>query len=189
MHIQTHILSGWCIANCFPCTPRQRLFAMIAASAADIDGISFFFGQEAYWTYHHTFGHNVFTGILISGALAAFTPGRRIASFVLLLALFHLHLIMDYFGSGPEWHIHYLWPLKAGIVKNPKAWEFYSWQNMAAFGFFLLWTIGIGAAKRRTPLEVIMPGLNRKLVGLPPIDMRRGFEVVLINDDQRKIES
>jgi hypothetical protein len=165
MHIQTHILSGWCIANTLPCTPRQRLFAMIAASAADIDGISFFFGQEAYWTYHHTFGHNVFTGIFISAALAAFTPGRRIASFVLFLALFHLHLLMDYFGSGPEWHIHYLWPMKSLIIKNPRAWEFYSWQNMLVFFLFLLWTIWIGWKKKRTPLECIMPKLDLQLVG------------------------
>jgi hypothetical protein len=165
MHIQTHILSGWCIANALPCTPRQRLFAMIAASAADIDGISYFFGQEAYWTYHHTFGHNVFTGILISAALAAFTPRRRIASFILFLALFHLHLLMDYYGSGPDWHIHYLWPMKAMIIKNPHAWEFYSWQNMLVFAVFLLWAIWIGWKKQRTPLEIIMPSLDAQLVG------------------------
>ena len=103
MHIQTHILSGWCIANCFPCTPRQRLFAMVAASAADIDGVVIVFGREAYWTYHHTFGHNVFTVLLLSGVFAAFTPGRRIGSFLLFLGLFHLHLLMDYYGSGPDW--------------------------------------------------------------------------------------
>jgi hypothetical protein len=47
MHIQTHILSGWCVANTLPCTARQRSLAMIAASAADIDGISILFGQQA----------------------------------------------------------------------------------------------------------------------------------------------
>jgi inner membrane protein len=177
MHIQTHILSGWCIANCFPCTPRQRLFAMLAASAADIDGVSFFFGQEAYWTYHHTFGHNVFTRMLISATLAALIPGRRAASFLLFFALFHLHLVMDYFGSGPEWHIHYLWPLKAMVIKNPHAWEFFSWQNMAVFGFFLIWTLWIIRSKHRTPLEAIMPRLDCQLAGLARVDRRRGFEV------------
>ena len=166
MHVQTHILSGWCFANCFPCTPRQRLFAMIAASAADIDGISRAFGEKAYWDYHHTFGHNVFAACIISAILAAFTRGREISSFLLFVALFHLHLLMDYYGSGRDWHIHYRWPMKGWIWRNPNAWEFYSWQNMVAFGVFLIWTIWIARAKGRTPLEAIMPKLDRELAGL-----------------------
>src|SRR5437016_3393863 len=39
MHIQTHIMSGWCAASLFPLTARQRLACMIAASAADLDGL------------------------------------------------------------------------------------------------------------------------------------------------------
>ena len=91
--------------------------------------------------------------------------GWCIASFVLFLALFHLHLLLDYYGSGPEWHIHYLWPMKAMIIRNPHAWEFYSWQNMLAFAVFLLWTSWIGWKKKRTPLECIMPKLDAQLVG------------------------
>jgi hypothetical protein len=166
MHLQTHILSGWCVANCLPCTPRQRLFAMIAASAADIDAVTWLFGQEAYWNYHHTFGHNVFTACIVSAVLAAFTPGRRIASFLLFVALFHLHFVMDYFGSGPMWHIHYLWPMKSLIWKNQNAWDFYSWQNMLVFLLFLIWTIFIARYLRRTPLEAIMPRLDAELSAL-----------------------
>jgi inner membrane protein len=166
MHVQTHILSGWCVANCLPCTPRQRLLAMIAASAADIDGISILFGQEAYWTYHHTFGHNVFAACAVSAALSAFIPNRKWWSFLLFLALFHLHFLMDYFGSGPNWHIHYIWPLPGMILKNRDAWEFYSWQNMLVFLLFLLWTIWIAWRDRRSPLEDIMPRLNAELVSL-----------------------
>jgi inner membrane protein len=166
MHVQTHILSGWCIANALPCTPRQRLFAMIAASAADVDGISVIFGQEAYWTYHHTFGHNIFAAIFCAGLLAVFTPGQHIGSFFLFLILFHLHFLMDYYGSGPDWHIHYLWPFRGLLLKNPHAWELYSWQNMLAFFLFLIWAILIAWSKRRTPLELIMPKLDQELIPL-----------------------
>jgi hypothetical protein len=166
MHLQTHILSGWAVANCLPCTSRQRLLAMIAASAADIDGISILFGIQAYWNWHHTFGHNVFTGILISAAAACFTPRRRRATFLLCILLFHLHLVMDYYGSGPNWHIHYLWPMKAMTIRNPYAWEFYSWQNMLCFLVLLIWTIWIAHRYRRTPLECLMPSLDRQLVGM-----------------------
>jgi hypothetical protein len=139
---------------------------MIAASAADIDGISMLFGRDAYWKYHHTFGHNIFGAIAISALLAAFTPNRKLASFVLFVALFHLHFLMDYYGSGPGWHIHYIWPLPGLIWKNPNAWEFYSWQNMLVFFLCLLWTLWIARYKQRTPLETIMPHLNAELVEL-----------------------
>lgn len=39
MHIQTHIVSGWCAANLLDLTPRERALAMVAASAADLDGL------------------------------------------------------------------------------------------------------------------------------------------------------
>ena len=138
---------------------------MIAASAADVDGISIVFGQEAYWNYHHTFGHNVFAAIICSAVLAAFTRGRRIGTFVVCLALFHLHFVMDYYGSGRDWHIHYIWPLPGLIWKNAEAWNLYSWQNMAVFLGFLSWTIWIAWKMGRTPLEAIMPGLDRELLG------------------------
>lgn len=40
MHIPTHIMSGWVIANCVPLTPRERLACMIIATVPDIDGPS-----------------------------------------------------------------------------------------------------------------------------------------------------
>src|ERR1700683_4796818 len=118
MHVQTHIMSGWCAGNLFRLTSPEPMFCMIVASVADIDGITLLLGQEAYWNYHHTFGHNLFCGLLASTLLAAFSS-HRVKAFVLYLALFHLHLYMDYWGSGVDWHIHYLWPLKAWIWKNP----------------------------------------------------------------------
>jgi len=69
-------MSGWCIANLLPVTPRQRLGAMIAASAADLDGLGILFGQEAYWRYHHTLGHNL-PGIALELATAPASAKHR----------------------------------------------------------------------------------------------------------------
>src|SRR5690242_13324322 len=98
MHIPTHILSGWCVGNCFPLDKKQRLFCMIAASVADLDGLGMVAGmeQELYWRYHHVLGHNLFFGLLVAGVLAAM-GGRKWVTFPLYLLLFHLHLSMDYF--------------------------------------------------------------------------------------------
>ena len=83
---------------------------MVAASAADIDAVSSFFGDEAYWDWHHLRCHNLAFALILSAPLAAFST-LRIKAFFVYLALAHLHLILDYLGSGPGWPIHYGWPL------------------------------------------------------------------------------
>lgn len=74
---------------------------------------------------------------------------------------------MDIFGSGPGWGIYYLWPFSNWMFDNtPMSWNFYSWQNISFEAAFLIWTILIAIKKRRTPLELLMPNLDRQLVGL-----------------------
>jgi hypothetical protein len=167
MHLQTHIMSGWCVGNVLPLNPRERLFCMMAAALADVDGISYVFGQETYWKYHHALGHNVTLGVLLAATMTAFSK-RRLLVFPLYLALFHLHLVMDYYGSGPGWPLYYLWPWSQWKVVNHTTWEFYSWQNIGTAAALLVWTIAIAWRCRRTPLEVFMPGLDRQLVALLP---------------------
>ena len=163
MHVQTHIMSGWCIGNLFRLTPRQRLMCMIAASIADLDGLGIIAGQEAYWNYHHKLCHNLAFG-LASCILLAILSRARLMVFALYLALFHLHLAMDFFGSGPGWSIYYLWPLPHGTWDNRHwSWEFSSWQNITTALLLLLWTVGIAVRLGRTPLEVPMPRLDRQL--------------------------
>jgi inner membrane protein len=163
MHVQTHILSGWCIANLLPCTPRQRLAAMVAATASDLDGLPIVYSVDAYQRVHHTFGHNVYFAVAV-GLIAAAWARPAIGTFVLCAALVHLHLFLDYWGSGPDWHIHYLWPSYAWTWRNPRAWELYSWQNLTAFFALLAWTVAIAGRAGRTPLELLMPRLDRELV-------------------------
>jgi inner membrane protein len=163
VHIQTHILSGWCIANQFNLTPRERAFSMIAATIADLDGLGILFGQQYYWQYHHKLAHNLFFGLLSSALLAAFSK-QKLKTFPLYLTLFHLHLLMDYFGSGPGWHIHYLWPFGNLILINPNAWDFYSWQNLLTFLLFFLWTLWIARQQGRTPIETLTPRLDKEIV-------------------------
>jgi len=166
LHIQTHIMSGWCIANLLPLSPRERLFCMVAATIPDLDGLGILVSDRWYAWYHHVLGHNFTVGIAISLLLAAFST-HRILACIAYLGLFHLHLLMDYYGSGPGWAITYWWPWRTGpgsffICDHP--WEFYSWQNLSAAAFFLAWTLAIIWLCRRTPLEAIMPQLDKKMV-------------------------
>ena len=154
------------MGNLFPrFTPRQRLCCMLAASLADVDGLSILGGQNAWWDYHHTLGHNLLFGIAVCAALAAWTR-FSVGAASAYLGLFHLHLLMDYYGSGPGWGIPYFWPLSRRQWVNSDSWEFFSWQNVVAAGFFIAWTVWIARRAGRTPLEVVMPNLDRQLVAL-----------------------
>jgi len=168
MHVPTHILSGWCLGNVLPLTPRERLGCMIAATAADLDGLGIVFGQEAYWEYHHKLGHNVFFAVVVASVLTIFLSGarRRAAAFALYLTMAHLHLVLDYLGSGPGWAIWYLWPANDVQIVNPHAWPFFSWQNIAAAYGLLAWAVWIAWRDRRTPLELLMPRLDGRLVSM-----------------------
>jgi hypothetical protein len=171
MHVQTHILSGWCIGNLAPLTPRQRLLCMMAASLEDLDGLGIVLkpfnselGQNLYWDYHHTFGHCILFGILMSGVLAALSKQRRVLCFILYLLLFHLHLALDVLGSGRGWEIVYFWPMSHWGYGVPWAWALDSWQNKTTFAALLVWTIAIARWQFRTPLELLMPSLDRQLI-------------------------
>lgn len=155
------------MANLVPgLTPRERCLAMVAASVADLDGLGILFGDKYYQDYHHILGHNLLCATVVSLVLAAFCTHRAVA-FGLYFALGHLHLVLDYYGSGPGWPICYWWPFRRGhehCFFNWGAWEFYSWQNISAAFALVGWTVLIAIIQRRTPLEALMPELDRKIV-------------------------
>jgi len=82
---------------------------MLAASLSDIDGLGILISEEWYWRFHHALGHSLLFGIVLSVLLAALST-RRVLGSVLYLCLFHLHLVLDYYGSGPHWPLYYAWP-------------------------------------------------------------------------------
>lgn len=172
MHVPTHIMSGWCLANLFPkLGPRERLFCMIAATIPDLDGIGivgdFLLRHEDpiwYWAMHHKVGHGILAAVVVCGVLTLWTRKNRSLAMLAYLAAFHLHLIMDYFGSGPKWDIYYAWPFSDAGFVSPNAWPLSSWQNILAAVGVLSWTIYIAWRYQRTPLEIIAPSLDQRWV-------------------------
>lgn len=163
MQIPTHILSGWCVANILEVTPGQRLRCMIAASIADFDGLGMLFGREYYLRYHHVVGHGFFVGGLIAIALERTDrAGLKVGATYFLL--FCLHLLLDSFGSGIGWGQALFWPLSEVHFKNPYAWEFQGWQNMAALFVVAMGTWMIALRCRRTPLEKLWPKMEARLM-------------------------
>jgi len=163
MHIPTHILSGWCVANYFELSPRERFWCMAAASVSDVDGLGILFGEEAYWDYHHVVGHNLLFATVFSILFALFST-HRLKVLLLCLALFHLHFVLDFFGSGPQWEIVYLWPFSRWGAETEHAWELFSWQNITAAALLLVWMLVIAVRQGRSPLEWPLPEMDRKFV-------------------------
>jgi hypothetical protein len=163
MHVQTHLMCGWCLGNLLRLTPRQRLLCMLAASVPDLDGLGILISQDLYWDMHHVVGHSAAFGAVLATALALVPQPRRLLGLSCYLALFHLHLGMDLLGSGEGWTIAYLWPFSGLELEYSGAWALFSWQNLSAAGALLAWTMWIAAQRDRTPLEVIMPSLDAKI--------------------------
>ena len=163
MHIQTHVMSGWCAGNLVSLNARERLLCMLAASLPDLDGLGIFYRPEAYWDYHHKLAHNALFGLALAGVLTLFAT-HRTRAFFMFLGLFHLHLVLDYFGSGAGWEIPYFWPFSNWAAESAHAWPLYSWQNITAGFAFIVWAIVIAVRQGRTPLEAIMPQLDALLV-------------------------
>ena len=47
MHVQTHLLSGWCLGNAFGLQKRGRTLAIAAAGLPDLDGLGIV-GNDAH---------------------------------------------------------------------------------------------------------------------------------------------
>ncbi len=61
----THGMIGWIISQ--PLRSRNdRRLVTLAAVTPDIDGLGIFLGIEYYTKLHHTFGHNIFFGFILS---------------------------------------------------------------------------------------------------------------------------
>ena len=148
--------------------------------AADLDGLGIVVSERWYAQYHHILGHNLTFALIVSTVLSIFSS-RRMLAWVTYCALFHLHIFMDFWGSGRDWGIAYWWPFRFGPGywwMNPYGWDFYSWQNISAAFLLFCWTIWIAYIRKRTPLELLMPSLDRRLVGLPDLG-GRGFEAIM----------
>ncbi len=166
MHIPTHILSGWVIGNCLPLKPKERLACMVAGTAQDLDGLGIAFGDDLYQRWHHVAFHGLpFCALLALILCVTLVRGlkRQLLCGLLFVGIGHVHLLMDYWGSGPGWPIVYFYPFSDMRFLNWNSWELFSWQNITASYVLVAVTVAIAIKRKRTPLEVIMPSLDAKL--------------------------
>jgi inner membrane protein len=164
MHLQTHFLSGWCLGNYVDLTARERFLCMIAAGISDLDGLGILWDIQFYLDYHHILCHNLAFALGISFIFAGLST-HRFKMFLITLAMVHLHLFLDFLGSGAGWGIPYFWPKSRHFYENPWVWDLYSWQNSVAMLFLAGWTFALLHLKKRSPFEFIWPRLESKIIG------------------------
>jgi membrane-bound metal-dependent hydrolase YbcI (DUF457 family) len=150
-----HLLIAWMIANAFPLDVRTRRFCLIAGVIPDIDGIPILFDQSLFLAVHHTFGHMLIFGILLSLVLALFLK-RKILGFSVMVLAFAAHLGADIIGSS--WGVPVFAPL---LNESYSSFPFLS--NEIIYGvmgpaFLVLGTLAMAlilVKKRRTPMEFL----------------------------------
>lgn len=68
MLAETHGSIGWLIGLFSPASDRRlRNWCALAATAPDIDALTYLGGQAFYEHWHRTFGHNAFLGLFVTG--------------------------------------------------------------------------------------------------------------------------
>jgi len=108
MHLQTHLLASWAIGSGLTERRDRRLVAW-AGVLPDLDALSLALGRNAYERWHHVLTHNLLSALVVS-ACAMLVARQKVATTMLALAAFHVHLLLDVAGSGPEWTIAYFYP-------------------------------------------------------------------------------
>ena len=162
----THGLIGWLSAQPLE-SRRDRILVTSAALLPDLDGLSLVFGVEAYHKYHHTFGHNLLFGVLLSSLALLICHNKRLAALLTLFS-FHTHLLGDLLGSGTGWGIPYLWPSQLLQLEfsPPFQWELSSWQNVLATVLCLAGVAFFAVTKDRTVFEIVSVESDKKVAAI-----------------------
>jgi hypothetical protein len=160
MHIECHAMLGWTIGNALGADRRQRNYCFVAAVLPDIDAAAFLLGPVIYSKYHHTFGHSIFLGIFVC-ALAAFHC-RSMRALLLTALSFASHLVTDMYFTRMD--VYIFWPASSAGFLIPGGVGLVAPINTALAYFSYIWLVILALITRRTPIDIVSPGLDRIVV-------------------------
>lgn len=166
---------SWLLAEAAPerrFDRRARAAITLAGIAPDLDGlgapVEVLSGGALPWfaEYHHRLCHNGLAALACAAlAWAWCRRDWRVAGMALLAA--HLHLLCDILGSrgpdGHDWPIPYLVPFSAWEWRWSGQWALNAWPNIAVTLAAIAAIAWLGARRRRTPLEILHPGLDGRV--------------------------
>lgn len=177
MHLITHLVSGWALANAVALERRDRAIVTVAAIIPDIDALGLLVEHTPlhailplnwFSEYHHVIAHNVGFAMLML-VWSCIACRRRVAAPLLALVAFHLHLLEDIAGSrgpdGYQWPIPYLLPFSDAVHLTwqgqgaPEA-----WPNVALTLLLLGLTFRLAWKRGYSPLEMLSRKADARFV-------------------------
>ena len=146
MHVVTHVLMGWMLADQARLQGRDRALVAWASVVPDADGAgvaidaaNHLLGRtdtSYYEIYHHAVGHGLAAAVLYT-LLAVCIAQRKAWVATMAFVSFHLHLLCDVLGSRGSspldiWVIPYLSPFSDSFILSWNGqWPLTGWQNTA----------------------------------------------------------
>lgn len=167
MHLEAHAGVGWLVGVLAPGSDRRLRACCVAATVIpDIDAAPYLHSYDAYARWHHTFGHNIWVGVLLA-AVAAWLhrdqPWKRRGLIAGLVGVcFTSHLLTDAWFT--RYDVYLFWPLNrygllfeggVGLVAPINGYLVYASMVMA---------VGLAFWKRVTPLDLFWPRLDRIVI-------------------------
>jgi inner membrane protein len=168
MHVVTHLLTGWTLAEHSTRTSRDRALVSWACIAPDLDGVGLVVDAAApmtggtiqwYERFHHVLLHGL-PGALLCMALFTWLARERLRTACLVLISYHLHLFADLLGSrggaaSAFWPIDYLAPLSSvWTLTWHGQWPLTGWQNTMITVALMIYVIGLAIVRGRSPVAL-----------------------------------
>lgn len=179
MHVVTHLLAGWALAEQTKLEKRDKALVAWASVAPDLDGIGLpvdwaarALGYELglYEAYHHLLFHGLPAAALFTLVCLPFLRRRVLAGLFVFLS-FHLHLLFDLAGSaggtgGADniWPVHYLFPFSDVAIAWSGQWPLTSWQNTTLTVALMLYGLWRGLRYGASPLGLFSSRADAALV-------------------------
>jgi len=166
VHVVTHLLVGWTVAEHTTKSPRDRMLITWASVLPDLDGLGLIADMVAGWTggtiqwydrFHHILLHGLPGALLATAILACFAEQRTRAA-VLIFISYHLHLLGDLLGSrgGDDvsyWPIHYLSPISEAMTYTWSGqWPLTSWQNTTITVVLMAYALALAVQRGYSPV-------------------------------------
>lgn len=177
MHVVTHLLAGWTLAEQTRLEKRDKAIVAWASVAPDLDGIGLPVDwatralggySDLYETYHHVALHGLPAALAFTLVCLPFLRNRAVAAPMIFLS-YHLHLLLDLAGSGGGtpgdiWPIHYFYPFSDALVFWSGQWPLTGWQNTSLTVVLMLYALWHAARRGTSPLALFSARADAALV-------------------------
>ena len=162
MYFHAHAGLGWILAEAGRGDSRFRRAVFLAAIAPDLDAIFYLLGFSVSLSHHHVWAHNLFFSLIVSALSMLYCTKRRLRAFLFTQIAFTTHYFGDYFFT--TWPQCYLFPFSRRAFMSDFAFHLWHPINRWLGVGFALGTLVLCFVFRRTPLEVLSPGADARLV-------------------------